>query len=113
MDEATLRKLFSQNIKKYRNRNGLTQAKLAEKMGISTNYLSDIETGRGWISPFSLVKLSNALKIEVFELFKPQETLKTDMKIIVNTYIDNYSVSLKENFDKLLVDTTRKLKKSL
>ena len=72
MDDKSLRNLLSQNIKRYRQRKGWSQAKLAEKMDISTNYLSDIETKRGWVSSFSLVKWANALEIEVFELFKPE-----------------------------------------
>ena len=71
MDEADLRNLLSQNIKRHRQSKGLSQAKLAEKMDISTNYLFDIETKRGWVSSLSLVKLANALDIEVFKLFKP------------------------------------------
>jgi transcriptional regulator with XRE-family HTH domain len=58
MDEEGLRGLLSLNIKRFRQRKGLSQAKLAEKMEISTNYLSDIETKGGWVSPFSLVKLA-------------------------------------------------------
>ena len=43
MDEAGLRNLLSKNIKHYRQRKGWSQEKLAKKMEISTDYLSDIE----------------------------------------------------------------------
>ena len=84
MDEAGLRSLLSSNIKRFRNRKGLSQAKLAEKMNISTNYLSDIETGRGWVSPFSLIKLANALEIEVFELFKGDIVPSDGKQLVTN-----------------------------
>ena len=113
MNEASLRELFSQNIKRYRKMKGWSQEKLAEKMEISTNYLSDIETGRGWVSPFSLVKLANALEIDVFELFKPHETLPKDTLITINKCLEDFSTSLKVAFDKSLEDSMRKIQKNL
>ena len=56
MDKAALRNLLNQNIKRFRQSKGLPQAKLAEKMDISTNYLSDIETKRGMGFPFIIGK---------------------------------------------------------
>ena len=113
MNEAGLRNLFSQNIKRQRQMKGWSQEKLAEKMEISTNYLSEIETGKGWVSPFSLVKLANALEIEVFELFKPQESISKDLKNKVNKYLDDFSTSLRVSFEKSLNDSMRKIKKNL
>jgi len=113
MDEAGLRSLLSSNIKRFRSRKGLSQEKLAEKINISTNYLSYIETGKGWVSPFSLIKLANALEIEVFELFKPQETVSTDVLNMVNRCLEDFSSSLRVSFDKSITDSMRKIRKSL
>jgi transcriptional regulator with XRE-family HTH domain len=113
MDEEGLRGLLSQNIKRFRQRKGWSQAKLAEKMEISTNYLSDIETKRGWVSPFSLIKLANALEIEVFELFKPLETASIDIKTAVDRCLDDFSTSLRVSFDKSLKDSMQKIRKNL
>ena len=113
MNEDNLRGLLSQNIKRYRQRKGWSQARLAESMEISTNYLSDIETKRGWVSPLSLVKLANALEIEVFELFKPQETTSLDTIRTIDKCLDDFSTSLKASFDKSLKDSLKKIKKNL
>jgi len=113
MDEESLRTLLSQNIKRHRQRKGLSQAKLAEKMEISTNYLSDIETKRGWVSAFSLTKLANALGIEVFELFKPEEETPVDVLSAVNKCLDDFSTSLRVSFDKSLKDSLKKIRKNL
>jgi transcriptional regulator with XRE-family HTH domain len=113
MDEEGLRGILSQNIKRFRQRKGWSQAKLAEKMDISTNYLSDIETKRGWVSPFSLIKLANALEIEVFELFKPHETTSSDVQNTIIKYLDDFSTSLKVSFDKSLKDSMQKIRKNL
>jgi transcriptional regulator with XRE-family HTH domain len=71
MEETELRTVFGENIKKFRHRRGWNQLLLAEKLDISANFLSEIETGKGWVSPLTLVKLAKALEIEVFELFMP------------------------------------------
>ena len=113
IDEASLRSILSQNIRRHRQRKGWSQEKLAEKMEISTNYLSDIERKRGWVSPFSLAKLANALEIEVFELFKPEETAPADVIDTINRCLDDFSTSLKVSFDKSLTDSMRKIRKSL
>ena len=113
IDEATLRGVLSQNIKRFRTRKGLSQEKLAEKMDISTNYLSDIERGKGWVSSFSLVKLANALEIEVYELFKPHETVQSDVKNTINKYLDDFSSSLRVSFEKSLRDSIQKIQKTL
>jgi transcriptional regulator with XRE-family HTH domain len=81
MEEEKLRAVLAENIKKYRGRRGWNQLFLAEKIGISANYLSAVETGKGWVTPQTLVKLANALDIEVFELFMPvvpAKSAKTD-----------------------------------
>ena len=113
MNEETLRKILSQNIKKYRQRKGWTQAKLAEEMGISTNYLSDIETKRGWVSPLSLVNMANALDIDVFELFQPEKTVPIDVLKTANKYLEDFSSSLRISFEKALKDSMKKTRKNL
>jgi transcriptional regulator with XRE-family HTH domain len=50
------------NIQKARNCKGLTQAQLADKVGVSVNHISRIETGAGTMSLDSLVAISNALE---------------------------------------------------
>jgi len=83
MDEKELRAVFAENIKKIRNRRGWNQLLLAEKLEISSNFLSEIETGKGWVSPLTLVKLANVLEINVFELFMPnnaQDTAQNELQ---------------------------------
>jgi transcriptional regulator with XRE-family HTH domain len=92
---------------------GWSQEKLAEKMGISTNYLSEIETRRGWVSPLSLVKMANALGIEIFELFKPQEAVSADTLKKINKCLNDFSTSLKVSFEKSINVSMRKIQKNL
>ncbi|GBU28854.1 hypothetical protein R84B8_02416 [Treponema sp. R8-4-B8] len=83
MEEKELRAIFAENIKKFRNKRGWNQLLLAEKLDISSNFLSEIETGKAWISPITLVKMANALEINVFELFMPlnlQNTTQNELE---------------------------------
>ena len=82
-------------------------------MEISTNYLSEIETKKGWGSPYSLAKMANALEIEVFELFKPQETVKIDDLNIVNKCLEDFAASVRISFEKSLLDSMKKIRKTL
>ena len=113
MDEAKLRNILSQNIRRFRKSKGFSQERLAEKMEISTNYLSDIERGKSWGSPYSLVKLANALEIEVFELFRPQEAVPADVLNTVNKCLEDFSSSLRVSFEKSIRDSMRKIQQNL
>jgi transcriptional regulator with XRE-family HTH domain len=73
MTESDLRSIVSRNIKKYRALRQLSQEELSEEVDISVNFLSNIESGRRWISPLTMVKFAAALKIEPYELFKPEK----------------------------------------
>jgi len=59
MTERELLKVLSSNIKLYRGKYKWSQAKLAEKIDISINFLSDIENAKKWPSPTTMVKLAN------------------------------------------------------
>lgn len=72
MTEELLKEIYGENVKRLREEKHLTQEKFAECVGISEKYLSTIETGRNFGSLETIVALSNALEIEPFELFLPQ-----------------------------------------
>ena len=61
-------KQFSQNVIRLRNETGMTQEKLAEKVGISWRYFQSIEAGARWPSIGVLVQLRNALGCEWADL---------------------------------------------
>ena len=52
-----------------RKKQGITQEKLAEKLGIDAHYISDVECGLRNITFKTLSKLTTALEIEPFKLF--------------------------------------------
>ncbi|MCL2230978.1 MAG: helix-turn-helix domain-containing protein [Treponema sp.] len=86
MKEQELRGILSSNIKRCRIRDNLSQTALADKLDISTNFLSDIERCKAWISPETLVRLANVLKIEPYELFKVDSLLTKKESDVLQQY---------------------------
>jgi transcriptional regulator with XRE-family HTH domain len=86
MEEWELRNILAGNVKRFRQQNNISQMTLAEKLNISTNFLSDIERCKAWISPATLVNLASALNIEPYELFKADSFLSDTEKDILQQY---------------------------
>lgn len=63
------KKLFGIRVKSLRENRGWTQEVLAERMDISTHYISSIERGKENPTFDMLIKFSDALKVEMWELF--------------------------------------------
>ena len=89
MKEQEIRGILSNNIKRCRIRDNLSQMALAEKLEISTNFLSDIERCKAWISPETLVRLAAALNIEPYELFKADSLLTDKEKDVLQQYAED------------------------
>ena len=67
-----LRELLAYNMKENRNRLGLSQARLAERCGLSTQYIAMIELTRKFPTPEMLERIASALEIDPPELFSIQ-----------------------------------------
>jgi len=103
-----LRKILAVNIKKQREKLGITQESLAERAEISAAMMNDIEGCRTWISDKTLKNLSSALKIDAYRLFIPEITfgeaiptevvmeLTIDLHEMLKTYTANVEKMLKE-----------------
>lgn len=63
------KKLFGIRMKSLRENKGWTQEVLAERMDISTHYISSIERGKENPTFDMLMKFSAALKVDMWELF--------------------------------------------
>lgn len=61
------------NILHYRKEQGLTQMQLAEKCGISRNYIQRIETAASSCTVNTLVDIAEALSIPLKKLFEFRE----------------------------------------
>jgi len=100
MDGKNLRTVLSKNIKLFRGNRGWSQADLAEKADISINFLSSIERCVKWPYPETIVKISKALKIEEYELFRQNKSLIDDSSAIIDRLVGDISLSVMETIEK-------------
>lgn len=70
MDDSLILKTIADNIRIERLRKRLSQEKLAEIVGISTKYLNMIEKNKTNPTIVIVVKICNALKIDLSTLIK-------------------------------------------
>jgi len=103
MTEKDLRAVLSQNIRRFRSYRKLSQADFAEKIDISIPFLSDIENGKKWVSPATLVRMADALNIETYELLKP-ETVIPDNAVNI---LEKYTADIYQVFGDALNDIQR------
>lgn len=60
---------FKQNLKRLRKAKGLSQEELAELVDVSSQHISDMETGRRWGSLETFKAIAKALGVEESALF--------------------------------------------
>lgn len=66
---ADIKKLLGTKISQIRKEKGFSQIQFAEMLGVSTNALSIIETGNGFLTAETLEKILEGLNLEPDELF--------------------------------------------
>jgi transcriptional regulator with XRE-family HTH domain len=67
---------------------GISQEKLAEMANLSIQMVTCIEGQRAWVSDKTLISLSKALGMEVFQLFSPSgEEKKLDYSLLSSHWL--------------------------
>lgn len=70
MNNDNVRKILADNIRLLRTKKRFSQEAIADMANIGQNQVSEIENERSNPSLDTLIKLANALDIDVFELFR-------------------------------------------
>jgi transcriptional regulator with XRE-family HTH domain len=65
-----LKKIFSNNVRKYRIKQNLSQEELAEKAGVHRTYIGSVERGERNVTINVMEKICAALGIPITDLFK-------------------------------------------
>lgn len=102
MTEEELQTRVIENIRALRKKAGLSQEKLADKADISRQMMNDIEGRRRWLTKGTLVKITNALGVDVYELFVPSEKENKKIKAAYNAITKKIVAQVKEAVDKAL-----------
>ena len=103
-----LRKTLARNIKRHREKLGITQEYLAEQAEISAAMMNDIEGCRTWVSDKTLKKLSSALKIDTYRLFIPEISPR---EAIPAEIVMELTLELHEMLKKYTANVEKTLKK--
>lgn len=106
MNLLEIQKRLGENIKKQRKEKKLTQFQLAEKADVSEDTIKSLEQGRTWLSEKTLSQITEALDIDVVQLFMPvgssfkqnKENL-TKLKIAIAEDIKTYIEEVLKEFN--------------
>ncbi len=103
MGEKTLsQRLLGHNLRVARKLRGLSQMKLAEQCNLSTNFISELEGGKAWVSPESLDTITSVLGIGPDMLFRPlipEDTASVDA--IVARCIETFQAGTDKTLEQL------------
>lgn len=83
-----IKKIFAENIKRFRKNRKLTQEQFAELIGVQWKSVVNFETGRNIANSENLQNICNKLNIEPYELFI-QTNSKTDTKDKINLLLQS------------------------
>jgi len=94
-----IKKLLGKKIREYRQKYGLTQFQLAEKLGIDDKHLSRIELGKNMPQAAVIAKLAEVFNIEVHNLFEfsylnPPDVLRSELPALIDTLTDEQVVQV-------------------
>jgi transcriptional regulator with XRE-family HTH domain len=105
----TIREILSKNLKVNRQKLGITQSELAERAGISTNFVAMIELKHKFPTPETLERLSKALDINTYELFSTSVSPDGVLKNLHEDILAN----MEKFHQKLLDDLDRSIDKAV
>ncbi|MCX4274413.1 MAG: helix-turn-helix transcriptional regulator [Candidatus Gastranaerophilales bacterium] len=94
-----IKTLFGKRIAELRKEKGLTQEKLAELIGMATPTLGAIEIGKYFTQPKNMIKIAEALGVEIHDLFYFKDI--NDKEQLLDEIKNNIEF-IKDNDEKLL-----------
>jgi len=97
---ASIREILAQNIKKHRQKLGITQSELAEIADVSTNFIGMLEQKRKFAAPEVLERIAMALKIETSELFIDKLAIPEEM--------ERFYIKIGKNIDQIIRESMEK-----
>ena len=105
--KASLRDILAYNLKENRKKRGISQAKLAEKANITTQYVAMIEVSRKFPTPEMLDRIARVLEIEAYELFVVKPSPENAMERLHDTLVNNIERVVGEAVEKALADKNK------
>jgi transcriptional regulator with XRE-family HTH domain len=105
LTEKELHGILGSNIKLYRKNVKMTQVALAQKAGVSINFINDLEAKKKWPSFSTLVKLAEVFRVDVYELLMPPDVFPGSLVGIVKKYTDTIHAALEQTQLEFIQDS--------
>ena len=99
---GSLREIYAKNLRKNRRKCGFSQEKLAEKAGISTQYLAMMEIARKFPTSDVLERIAVAMNIKVYELFLVDHSPRDELELLRRDIISEMKQTFDESLKKAL-----------
>ena len=99
-DKDSIRTTLSENVKRLREKAGLSQAELAEQANRTQNFIGYIENKKCGISDETLALLANALGAELVQFYTTASSLSNPQDEILSEYLDEYIKGLGKFLNK-------------
>jgi len=97
---TNIRDILAYNMKENRKKCSLSQAKLAEKANVTTQYIAMIEVSRKFPTPEMLDRLAKALEIETYQLFTVPPS--------PDDVMEQLRMSIVKDIDQVIADAVKK-----
>ena len=104
--EYFIYQLVSSNIKRLRSLHNISQFKLAEKTGLTHNFINDLENCKKGMSAKTLAKLSTALNVEPYQFFLPEAISNNGVMVYVKDFNDSLQKLVKDFSQQYMRDST-------
>ena len=101
-DMASLKDIFAHNLKKKRGECSLSQAKLAEKVNVSTHHIAMIETAKEYPAMELVERIAAVLNIEIYELFMDPLSPPEEMQRLFQLVSKNIEQVVSEAVEKVV-----------
>jgi len=104
-----IREVLAANLKRYRQVRGWSQAKLAEKVGTSTQYIGTLEIRGKFPSSRMVHKLAAALGVDPTELFYKEVAPQAVMRNFRKAAVEDIGEEVTRFIADFFAEKTRKL----
>lgn len=96
----TVQTCLANNMRRYRKLKKLSQEKLAEKAGASTNYIALIENGKYFPSLPMICQIASALEIDSIDLFDKAALDYPDLENLKAELLESIAQAVNTTFNK-------------
>ena len=103
--------ILGKNVKSFRIQKGLSQEKLGEKIDVSKNTISDIESGKKFARADTLAKIAEFFNTQVYELFKPEGVLPDYAEGVFDKFGEDIKDAVTDVMKKVKDDYMGKIKR--